>query len=126
MGRASRKKQDTPERRLKEKRCLHCGGGRDTGHVWCRRCVISARRRGRENGYPTIKPPVSAGNQHLYHWLRMNFWNIDPRYRWPMVVEVSGAAPESEGPPHAASPPVETVLTPVLPSEMSLGTPLPS
>lgn len=84
MGRASRKKKDTVELRHKEKRCLHCGGPREE-HIWCRRCVINARRRGREHHYPTIKPPITRANQHLYHWLRQNFWNIDPRYRWPMM-----------------------------------------
>lgn len=84
MGKASRKKKDTVEARWREKRCLHCGAT-DREGLWCRRCVINARRRGRENGYPSIKPPVTVSNRHLHHWLSQNFWNRDPRYRWPMI-----------------------------------------
>lgn len=98
MGKASRKKKDTVERRWKDKRCLHCGAARNIEAVWCHTCTMRARRKYRAAGYPQMTVQWPVRDTAVYEWLRAHFWNQDPRYRWPMSVEDFECELETGGP----------------------------
>jgi hypothetical protein len=84
MGKASRRKKDTVERRDLERRCLHCGAPRDLGAtvVWCSRCRRAALRAAVH--WPIFKWPITDAQRH---WLLYEFWGKDPRFRWPMNID---------------------------------------
>ncbi len=64
MGKASRKKKearlaraDTPDVRLADGRCLHCGGPKAPHLTWCADCSHQGRRRAQFQQWPAYKGP---------------------------------------------------------------------
>lgn len=102
MGKASRKKRearearnDTPDIRFADGRCMHCGARKQTTALWCDPCSSTARRRAQFRSYPNFKGPGFTKDEiEIIKSLAK-----DPRWAWGVPVDLSyyeGSTPHQD------------------------------